>query len=132
MSKAGMVLDEKIVGIWFIGWEKRDWMAGVRELEPEAKYELTYRFRYHKDDGIFESEDKKSWYSGTLSGTRAFVVASIKSMARGFATASDGKLYEVLNDDRDLDKFMRVFQEMPFVYMRQVGPEEETYDRSDD
>jgi hypothetical protein len=58
-----ITVDEHTVAIWYLQTTStQDWTAALRELEPEAKYELTYRFRYYKDDKAFESEDEKHWY----------------------------------------------------------------------
>lgn len=118
MSEAGMILDEKIVGVWFLAtMETQDWMASVREIEPDTKYELVWRFRYYNDDKVFDSEDRKSWYQGTVSGTRSYVIAAIRKTAEMIATISPYPLYEVLND-KGIDDFMRRFQDMPFVTVR--------------
>ena len=75
--------DEKIVGVWYlVTTEAQDWLAAIRELEPDAKYELTYRFRYYKDHKIFDSDDTKNWYHGTLSGSRNYVVLNMRRIAR--------------------------------------------------
>jgi hypothetical protein len=118
-------MDEKLVGIWFLATipNSQDWMAGVRELEPDQKYKLTYRFRYYKDDKAFDSEDKRNWYEGTVTGTRAYVIASLRSVAKKLAEMSTEPLYEVLNE-HGLDQFMRDFQDQPFVYMKIMGASE--------
>ena len=114
-----MTLDEKIVGIWYLVTiqNHQDWMAAIREIEPDKKYELTYRFRYYKDDKAFDSEDKKNWYSGICTGTRSYVIACISFTAKQLELKADGELYELLND-HGYDKFIREFQDAPFVYMR--------------
>ena len=118
-----IVLDDKIVGIWFIGMDNSDFMAGVRELIPNEKYELKYRFRYHKDDKVFESDDVKNWYRGTLSGTRNYVMLSMHAVTQELTKASGGKVYELLND-QGMDVFMREFRKAPFMYERMATPEE--------
>lgn len=65
-----IVLDEKIVGVWFVGYEKTDLLAAIRELKRDEEYELTFRFRYHKDEKIFDSKDEKHWSRGLVHGTR--------------------------------------------------------------
>lgn len=123
-SQSGMVIDEKTVGIWFLPTtENQDWMATVREIEPDAKYELVYRFRYYKDDKVFDSEDEKNWYKATATGTRAFVLAGIRMAASMMAEHAIGKLYEIINDG-DFAEFSRKFMDAPFVFARQVTKEE--------
>ena len=120
-DQVGIVIDEKLVGLWFLPTISghQDWLAAVRVIEPDVKYELTYRFRYYKDDKAYDSEDKKNWYEGEVTGTRAYVVASIRSVARELERRADGKLYEIMNESGDMQEFMRKFADMPFAYVRQ-------------
>lgn len=59
-------LDEQsyIVGVWF-SWDSftgNNWMACViRDPENPEKYKGWSRFRYVRDENIFESADEKSW-----------------------------------------------------------------------
>jgi hypothetical protein len=113
-------VDEKIVGLWYVSLPGQDWLAGVRELIPNEKYELVYRFRYYKDDKVFESDDRKSWYAGELSGTRHFIVAGLRSLSRGIAEmgATDSTHHELLNESGDLAEFQRRLQDAPYMYAR--------------
>ncbi len=118
-----IVLDEKIVALWYLSTilNGQDWLAAVRELVPDEKYELTYRFRYYNGDqskNPFEDGDKKNWYRGELSGTRAYVLSCIRVMAKEMEKwASGGPLYELVND-KGLDDLTRRLSDMPFTYMR--------------
>ena len=113
--------DNKIVAIWYLVTiqNHQDWMAAIREIEPEQKYELTYRFRYYKDDKAFDSDDKRNWYEGICTGTRSYVTAAIRATAKALEETADGDLYELLND-HGYDQFIREFQDMPFVFMRML------------
>jgi hypothetical protein len=124
-QSVGILFDEKIVGVWFLSTisDHQDWMAAVREIEPDKKYELTYRFRYYTGDQTknpFDDGDRKSWYKGQVSGTRAYVVASIRMVAKELERRADGDLFELMNDG-DLQKMMRKFADMPFVYAKAKG-----------
>jgi hypothetical protein len=122
-EKAGITIDENIVGIWYVSTlPNQDWMAGLSELEAEKKYKLVYRFRYYKDDKVFESKDTKSWYEGAVTGTRHYCIAAIRMVAKGLDAAGQNKgVYELLNDDGDMKKFWRTFQNAPFAYARMVS-----------
>jgi hypothetical protein len=116
-----ITFDEKIVGIWFLGTVNghQDWLAALRELEPDRRYELTYRFRYHDDDKVFDSKDRKNWYRGEIANTRAFAIAGIREAVRQLASASDGKPCELMmNEERDVEKFFLEFEKLPFVFAR--------------
>lgn len=111
--------DENIVAIWYLVTiqNHQDWMAAISEVEPDNKYMLRYRFRYYKDDKVFDSDDKRNWYEGTCTGTRNYVIATIRFIAQQLEQKADGELYEVIND-HGYDQFMREFQQQPFVFMR--------------
>lgn len=112
--------NEKIIGIWYVSTipDEQDWMGAVSEIAPEEKYKLVYRFRYYKDDKIFESEDKRNWYRCECSGSRAYCIASLRNVAKGLADAAGGQqVYETINNG-DYQDFLRRFQAQPFVFMR--------------
>ncbi len=119
-----IVFDEKIVAVWFVTTitNKQDWMAAVRELEPDQKYELVYRFRYYVDDKQWDSEDKKNWYRGELTGTRNYMLLSLRSVVDHMLLGADGPVWELVND-KGLADFMRRFQDLPFVFARMQGKE---------
>lgn len=118
-AEAMIKLDEHVVGVWFSKISSTsDWMLCLRELEPDVRYEIVYRFRYYKSDKVFDSDDEKSWFRATCAGTRAYSIASIRAMSAALTVIADGPLYEVLND-KGIEDFMRRFQDMPFVYVRQ-------------
>jgi hypothetical protein len=119
-----ITFDEKIVALWFLQtMPTQDWLAAVREIKPDEEYELCYRFRYIKDDKIFDSEDRKSWYRGSVTGTRNYVLLSIRNVAKTLESVASGELYEVINTD-GIQDFMRRFQDLPFVWARQLQPGE--------
>ncbi|HEV8189491.1 MAG TPA: hypothetical protein VGP83_17180 [Pyrinomonadaceae bacterium] len=119
-----ILFDEKIVGAWFVVLaEDVDWLAGLREITPDSDYEMTYRFRYYKDEKPFDSTDEKSWYELKAKGTRAYMIASVRLIVQELIARS--KLpkpysFELLNDG-DLHAFMRKWQDAPFVFARMEG-----------
>jgi hypothetical protein len=122
-QEVAIIFDEKIVGLWnfpitipIVG----DYLAGIRELVSDEKYELTFRLRYFKDDKVFESKDEKHWYQGTLSGTRNFVVGSFREAVKMLAAMqqAEEQITEVLNEKRDLRDFMKRVERLPFMYLR--------------
>ena len=107
-------------GFWLSTISATGWPLCGR-LSHECECELVYRFRYYVDDKAFDSEDKKNWYKGTLTGTRNYVLLSMRSVAETMKTSiSDGPLYEVVND-KGLTDFLRRFQDMPFAFVRREG-----------
>jgi hypothetical protein len=45
-------------------------------------WDLVNRFRYYKDDKHFDSADETNWYQGVLTGTRSYLIASLRLMAQ--------------------------------------------------
>jgi hypothetical protein len=112
-----IVFDEKTVGVWYLKpAPDMDWLASVREIEPQAVYEFKYRFRYYKDEHAFDSKDRRNWYEGSIYGTRSFVIAGIRQAAKTLLQSGES-YYELLNDG-DIDAFFRRFQDAPFVFAR--------------
>ena len=117
-------IDEKTVGLWSLQvTNKMDWLASIRELIPNEKYELIQRFRHYNDDKAFESEDEKHWERGTIKGTRNFVLQGFRGVAIGMQVHAIGKLHELLYEG-NLKVFLNKLGDMPGVYMKQLSQEE--------
>lgn len=58
--------DDRIIGVWFAEKPNGDnFMMTAKAGEKPGIFEFEYRFRYVKDDRIWDSDDKKSFYSGS-------------------------------------------------------------------
>lgn len=58
-------MDNYYIGVWtaqVTGSRPGDWMA-MAWREPDGKWYLKYRFRYHVDDRKFNSGDERRWYA---------------------------------------------------------------------
>jgi hypothetical protein len=51
----------RVHGFWFCGMDGMDWLAVVIK-QGDGAWEAIWRFRYHKDDKHFDSNDEKLWY----------------------------------------------------------------------
>lgn len=120
-----ITIDENTIGLWSVKLANdKDWLAAIRELIPDQKYELVYRFRYYRDDAVFESQDKKNWYRGTLTGTRNFVLQSFRQVFQALASASHSHhAYEVLNDG-DARAFREKIFSLPNMFAKMLTSEE--------
>ena len=122
-------LDEKTVGVWFLNTtETQDWLCTIREIEPDAKYEIVYRFRYYADNGSrdpFDGSDQKNWYKGAGKMTRHYAISSMRFMMEQLkAAGAVGDPYELLMENGDVEAFFREFQKAPFVFAKQISKEE--------
>jgi hypothetical protein len=123
-----MKFDKKTVGVWFlVTTEKQDWLATLSEVEPNAKYELTYRFRYYSPESVdpWDGKDRKSWYSGVVNGTREAAITGLREVGNALVLfGAIGHLDEVLNEG-DFEDFIRRFRARPWVFSREEEPDDE-------
>ena len=119
-----MVIDETLIGIWFVdlSHEDQDWLGTLR-YNDDGDYEMVYRHRYYVDDKNFDSEDKKSWYEGTIEKER-YTEEEIITETRGFvaklsAFADDAPTFELIKGERSVEEFMVEFRALPFVHAKE-------------
>lgn len=120
-----IIFDENTVGVWYVAFPGKDWMAGVTR-EGDG-FLLQYRFRYYHDPlDPWDGKDEKSWYSGTLTGAREVVIDKMREMCIVLmATGGGENLYECVRAlDEPFDQFMERFKQLPFVHMRTCTEEE--------
>ncbi len=56
-----LVKENLYLGFWVAAIENGDFFAVVWKT-PNGPWEWSYRFRYHRDDKVFNSDDEKVWY----------------------------------------------------------------------
>lgn len=119
-----IVLNEKSLGIWFMQVSPdADWM-GHLGLNDEGEYEFIYRHRYYVDNKTHDSDDKKSWYKGTVltKDTPVDVVITlvqsvVKTMSN-FHGDSTMPVHELLMGDKTIKEFTAEFKKLPFVHYK--------------
>ena len=109
--------DENTVGIWYVQLsDVSDWLASIRMDDGKGK--LCYRFRYYKDDKVFESEDRKQWYDLETDDTEELIKA-VRMLAEFMAADAGDEVYELMMSDCDgFDDFTAEFSKAPFVSMK--------------
>jgi len=115
-----MELSENTIGIWYVQTsETSDWLMTVNE--DNESYDMTYRWRYYEDDKNFDSDDRKTWYSGTIAKTttsREKLLAGMRGTVELMLKFPEaGKSWELLVEDHDIKAFMKKFESLPFVHM---------------
>lgn len=116
-----MTLDEKTIGVWFVDLSPMsDWLMTLGSTD-DGTYTVTHRFRYYVDDKAHDSDDRKSWYSGTIKksfGDIEKVIDTMRTVVHKLAKrAGNVAFHEILMTDAGLDDFMERFQDMPFVHV---------------
>lgn len=123
MDGVGMLIDEKIVGIWFVQTlETQDFMLSLRELESEKLYEFVYRFRYYDtitDGNPFNLQDRKSWYEGRVAASRQKSIEKMQFVVN-MLTLTAGVTQYALFNDKGFEDFAKRLKEQPFVHGKWV------------
>lgn len=94
------------------------WNDGERE-------HLQYRFRYHVDDRVFDSDDRKSWYELARDGIRpdAVVIAEMNTVVRALGAEIGADEIEYIYIGGDSEKAYRAIINAPWAHFRKAGDE---------
>jgi hypothetical protein len=113
--------DTLVYAIWFIsdvqGW---DWLAYLVRPAPGKPWKFAYRFRYHVDDKIHDSED---WFDVTAGPADsedkppAKMIAAATTAAVELTKASGGKLHTLNIQGNGLDA-MEKLAKQPWCSVR--------------
>ena len=112
-----------VAKIWFIAWDGSDWMATLYKEVLDAKWTLSYRFRYYKPDPLqdpFTDDDEKSGYTATMTGTEAEMIAACDDIARMMVDARGGVLDEVVIGEVGSKALTTALSGRPWAHMRQL------------
>ena len=112
-----------IYGIWSVAGDKKDWLGQLyRDIDNPNGWEFLYRFRYHKDDKAFDSDDVKNWYkmkrNGTLESVLETIADVLATIEREFGSQAHFTSLECAGDDP------KVFFELgaaPWSHVKQVS-----------
>lgn len=110
-----------IVGLWFASCPKTNdnWMCCVqRSSENPNRYYGTYRFRYNKDDKIFDSDDEKSWQSfqSKFDETEEAVIKSINDIHDVIGLKYPEKDFLLIQGG--VEKFLEKARTVPWMNMK--------------
>jgi len=110
------------VGVWWMAWTGGDWMACIwNDGEREC---LQYRFRYHVDDKVFDSDDQKSWYEMTREiQPDAVIVQEMNTSVRALGAAIGAVEIEYIYIGGDSEKVFRAIVNAPWAHFRKAGDE---------
>jgi hypothetical protein len=123
-----IVLDEKFIAMWyFMPEEKLDFMGSLMATQEPVvmnqKQELNfeYRFRYYKDDLVFQSDDEKHWYGIKITdNTPQEALDKIRGMVEILAKVSKRPLTEIVIDERGVMGVVERMQALPMFHMQEV------------
>ena len=119
-------LTERTLGIWYADLEADgatvgNWIASV-EHALEGGYLMIYRFRFYRDEKIFNSDDERS--GGEVRSPELAKLIACCRMMLGVHKARGSKTYELLRGTDSTDEFTKRLLAAPFAHARQVSKEE--------
>ena len=112
-----IAFNDRIQGLWYVGWDSGDWMAAVESLDDCAK--IIYRFRWYRDHKVFDSDDVKSWYEATGDDI-AKAIEAVNTMARGLEQINGGKSYQIMRGTLTTKEMFEQVKLLPFVHSQTV------------
>lgn len=113
-----------IVGIWFSSdpITGNDWLCtAIRDPEHPTRFKASSRFRYVKDDKIFDSEDEKSWADFTSQdhATEEDVIHVMELLQKEIEQGYPDKDKIIVQGD--INKFFKLAAGKPWMNMKQVS-----------
>lgn len=94
----------------FTKFKKGGNMMGMLERpadRPQA-WKLTYRFRYYRDERIFEHNDKTTWYTAAIHGPQKKVEKKTLELVALLADVANGDEANIMRINGDHEKFMEI------------------------
>jgi hypothetical protein len=125
------------VGIWMMNLDaiNADFLAALTGVKDKPReFHLDYRFRYHRDDKVFDSEDEKHWYHVEfLDIQEDDAIAKVRDVVLkigqipGWDTEEERPTLDELlyRDYNDFHRFMEAFQNRPWAYVKSNPTSEE-------
>ena len=118
---------ERTLAIWYADIEANgatvgNWIASIEQVLDGADYLLTYRFRWYRDEKIFDSDDERS--GATLRTPELEkLIACCRAMIEHHA-ARGSKTYELMRGNDSMQQFFDRLVDSPIAHAKQVSPEE--------
>lgn len=108
--------------IWFLSSpaKRMDILAVLRRSLPDGPWKFEYRFRYYRDEKVFDSEDEKSFYafSGGASASEAEVVEKTREAVGVIALSQGLDVDETVVESDDPEVIFGKLREKPYFSSR--------------
>lgn len=113
-------IGEHTIGVWCVAMSGSDWLAHLRR-QDDGTFEFVYRFRYHADDRVFDSTDRKSWTRVvTKRGepeTHAIDIARF-TFHRLIGVTGASRHWELMRGERPVDDFLLMLGRLPGMHVK--------------
>lgn len=109
------------IGYWYGSFDNGD-VFGIAWKEPHGSWQLKYRFRYHKDDRIWNSCDVKNWYHLTAKDGSLDEAKRLKT--RMTTVLQLGVAHNVLTGmsftecEGDGERMLQLLMDKPYLHIR--------------
>lgn len=121
------------LGMWYMELPGGNWLCSAyhEKDQPEDNWTLLMRFRWYKDDKIFDSDDRRNWYTMKAVGESAEqVTAHMTVIAEQMLKMADAQDFQTqlshyeINGNGDAFAKMVIERPPPFMHAQQMSKEE--------
>lgn len=107
---------EATVGIWQVALPDGNWFAHMARRSGGG-FEILYRFRWYRDQKVFDSRDVKHWWRGTVSSvSEDECLSKMRAIVAELAQAGGLSSWELIRGTKPLDEFMAALLKMPGIH----------------
>lgn len=120
-----LMIDEKTIGLWSVALgDSGNWLALLARKDQGIT--LTYRFRWYRDDKVYDSKDKKNWYQVEAKSTspERGIEITRKAFNDILHASVANKGWELLRGERNMEEFMAELVKMPGMHAKTVSEDQ--------
>jgi hypothetical protein len=110
--------DDYILAVWFAETDGGDFLMSVKKAKGSDVWDGEYRYRYIKDDKIFDSEDEKSFYTMAIPDKTEEEVESILDGMFDLMKLKYSGYNEKLTIKGDINKFNKAMIKSKFCQIK--------------
>ena len=112
--------DDSLMGVWYLQLtECTDVLAAVVAL-PSGKFSVRYRVRHYRDNMVFDSEDKKSYYVAEVSDPLETVLQKMRKILHTMRLFDSLSLFEIVRGSLTTEEMAAAFESWPVVHRKAV------------
>jgi hypothetical protein len=114
--------DTYVIALWFIPVPKHnmDILTTAMQATKGAETKIITRFRYHVDDKVWGSKDKKSVYHASSNDSEEVTLRKMRAVQAQMALAGETEYHEVLVQGNS-EKLIEMLKKQPWAHMKFVG-----------
>ena len=118
--------DDYILGCWFaVDPDDNDWLMTIkRKQDDPLNWTGEYRFRYRVDNKVFQSQDRKSFYSFTITNqTEEQVIEQLNKLV-DMIREQYSKFFKYTEIKGNSEKFAFRYLQEDFANCTMISPED--------